>query len=152
MYEMLAMKGWPPEKLVVGLVTNPQNGSGFVPLDVLAAVLPLLAGQHAGRFGGVMGWEYFNSLPGGPERPWEWARWMTSVLRGDRTMAPEVVMPVGRIEVPAGEAPGGDGGGGGSCGSGGEGEGEADPDDGKGEAAPLPGAFEYYSDGLGDDD
>ncbi|KUI71641.1 Chitinase 1 [Cytospora mali] len=137
MYEMLLMKGWPPEKVVVGLVTNPHNGSGFIPFDVLATVIPLMVGQHA-RFGGVMGWEYFNSLPGGREEPWEWARWMTAMLRGDRTMAPEVVMPVGKVEIPVEAAPGG--------------EGEADPDDGKGEAAPLPGAFEYYSDGLGGDD
>lgn len=144
MYEMLLMKGWAPEKVVVGLVTNPQNGAGFIPFDVLATVIPLMVGQHA-RFGGVMGWEYFNSLPGGREKPWEWAQWMTGVLTGDRTMAPEVVMPVGKVEPPV-EAASGSGGGGGG------GQVEADPDDGKGEAAPTPGAFEYYSDGLGDDD
>ncbi|ROW09151.1 hypothetical protein VPNG_05777 [Cytospora leucostoma] len=142
MYEMLIMKGWPAEKVVVGLVTNPQNGAGFVPFEVLASVIPLMVGQHS-RFGGVMGWEYFNSLPGGRERPWEWARWMTRVLRRDGVLAPEVVAPVGRVEVPIGEAPGG--------GSGGEEVADADPDDGKG-AAPLPEAFEYYSDGLGDND
>lgn len=142
MYEMLLMKGWPPEKVVIGLVTNPQNGAGFIPFDVLSNVIPLMIGQHA-RFGGIMGWEYFNSLPGGRERPWEWARWMTAVLRGDRAMAPEVVMPVGKVEVPVEATPGG-----------GEGDDEADRDDnGKGgEEAPLPGAFEYYSDGLGGDD
>lgn len=139
MYEMLLMKGWAPEKVVVGLVTNPDNGGGFIPFDILASVIPLMVGQHA-RFGGVMGWEYFNSLPGGRDRPWEWAQWMTRVLRGDRTMAPEVVMPVGKVDSlpPVGEKPRG-------------GEEVADPDDDRGKAAPVPAAFEYYSDGALDD-
>lgn len=141
---MMIMRGWPPEKVVVGLVTNPANGSGFVPFDVLATVLPLMVGQQRARFGGVMGWEYFNSLPGGRERPWEWAQWMSRVLRPDRTTAPEVVMPVGKVEMPPAEE---------------EGEEkrkqrvvEADADDdGQGEEAPLPGDFEYHSDGLGEE-
>lgn len=133
MYEMLLMKGWAPEKVVVGLVTNPDNGGGFIPFDILASVIPLMVGQHA-RFGGVMGWEYFNSLPGGRDRPWEWAQWMTRVLRGDRAMAPEVVMPVGKVDgAPVEE------------------DKVADPDNGKGKEAPLPAAFEYYSDGSVDE-
>ena len=83
MYEMLLARGWPAEKLVVGLVTNPENGSGFVPWEALGNVLPVLVGTHP-RFGGVMGWEYFNSLPGGRERPWEWAKCMTALLRGTK--------------------------------------------------------------------
>lgn len=141
LYEMMIMKGWPPEKVVVGLVTNPANGSGFIPFDVLATVLPLMVGQQRGRFGGVMGWEYFNSLPGGRERPWEWAQWMSRVLGPDRTTAPEVVMPVGKVEMPPAEE---------------EKQQrvvEADADDvgGKGVEAPLPGAFEYHSDGLAEE-
>ncbi|KAI7779991.1 hypothetical protein LA080_000100 [Diaporthe eres] len=139
MYEMLLMKGWAPEKVVVGLVTNPDNGGGFIPFDILASVIPLMLGQHA-RFGGVMGWEYFNSLPGGRDRPWEWAQWMTRVLRGDRATAPEVVMPVGKVEAP-GPAKGAPGGG----------DEVADPDDDRSKEAPLPAAFEYYSDGLVDE-
>ncbi len=81
MYEMVLMKGWDADKIVVGLVTNPENGSGWVPWEGLSSVLPLLVGRHP-RFGGVMGWEYFNSLPGGRERPWEWAQTMTRLLRG----------------------------------------------------------------------
>ena len=30
--------------------------------------------------GGVMGWEYFCSRPGGIERPWEWAEGMARCL------------------------------------------------------------------------
>ncbi|KAJ3507386.1 hypothetical protein NLJ89_g6334 [Agrocybe chaxingu] len=81
MYDLMIAKGWPPEKIVVGLVTNPANGGGFVPWSPLSDVLTVLRGQY-GKFGGVMGWEYFNSLPGGKERPWEWARQMSTLLRG----------------------------------------------------------------------
>lgn len=143
LYEMMLMKGWAPEKVVVGLVTNPANGSGFIPFDILATVLPLMVGQHNRRFGGVMGWEYFNSLPGGRDRPWEWAEWMTRVLGPEQTMAPEVVMPVGRVEVPVSSAAVeqktkdaevvelAEGG-------------EAD----KEKEAPLPEDFDYHSDGI----
>ncbi|RYO85584.1 hypothetical protein DL764_009144 [Monosporascus ibericus] len=80
MYEMCAVRGWPPEKLVVGLVTSPDNGAGWVPFEVLGPNLSLLRRRFPG-FGGVMGWEYFNGWPGGRERPWEWARHMTKLLR-----------------------------------------------------------------------
>jgi hypothetical protein len=80
-YDLLMARGWPAEKIVVGTVTNPENGSGWVPFDVLDRVLTTLKGRYP-RFGGVMGWEYFNSLPGAEERPWEWAVFMTKTLRG----------------------------------------------------------------------
>lgn len=79
MYEVMLGKGWPPEKVVVGLVTTPENGPGFVPWEILRGVFRLLRERYP-RFGGVMGWEYFNGSPGGKERPWEWARRMTELL------------------------------------------------------------------------
>ena len=63
-------RGWDPEKVVVGVVTNPDNANGYVELDKLIGALGML--KEFG-VGGVMGWEYFNSLPGGVEAPWEWA-------------------------------------------------------------------------------
>lgn len=81
MFDYMVRKGWPPEKLVIGLVTNPANGGGYVPFNALGMVFTVLRGRYGG-FGGVMGWEYFNSLPGGTEKPWEWAREMTKLLRG----------------------------------------------------------------------
>ena len=136
MYEMMLAKGWPAEKIVVGLVTNPGNGGGWVPWNVLGNVLPLLAGRHP-RFGGVMGWEYFNSLPGGEEKPWEWAQAMSALLRGRRTV-PGVEGIEGTDEPKGAEvthkAPK-----------------EADPDEGgkleAAAAAPVPREFEYHSDG-----
>lgn len=132
LYEMMLMKGWPPEKVVVGLVTNPANGSGFIPFDVLATVIPLMVGQHK-KFGGIMGWEYFNSLPGGRERPWEWAQWMTRIMGADQILLPEVITPVGKIEALPVEN---------------EKIVEIDADEEGKTEAPLPAAFDYHSDGL----
>lgn len=142
---MMLMRGWDPAKIVVGLVTNPANGSGFIPLNVLARVVPLMVGQQRGRFGGIMGWEYFNSLPGGRERPWEWALFMTRIMAGgEQTMAPGVVTPVGQVEAPIASP---------SAPPTTTVVVEADADEGQstGKEAPLPAAFDYDTDGFGDD-
>ncbi|KAI9878634.1 MAG: hypothetical protein M1830_000353 [Pleopsidium flavum] len=89
-YEMIRACGWPVEKVVVGVVTNPGNGSGFVAMELLEGVLEALV-QRFGGFGGVMGWEYFNSLPGGVERPWEWAACMRRCLDKHRLKQPAVL-------------------------------------------------------------
>lgn len=139
MYDVMVRKGWPPEKLVVGTLTSPDNGPGFVPSSALSPVLNVLKGRYAGRFGGVAGWEYFNSLPGARERPWEWARHMTGLLGGHVTDQRGA-----GVAKKAEEEDGGVGGGGG-------GE-EADPDDdSSAKAAPVPSQFEYYSDGVDED-
>ncbi|KAF3002763.1 hypothetical protein E8E14_007397 [Neopestalotiopsis sp. 37M] len=82
MYDMIVARGWDPRKVVMGLVTTPDNGNGFVPWPILSGTLKMLQNTWKdGAFGGVMGWEYFNSSPGGKERPWEWAQNMTKLLR-----------------------------------------------------------------------
>ncbi|KAL0943456.1 alkaline phosphatase [Colletotrichum truncatum] len=138
MYEMLLAKGWPPEKVVIGLVTNPENGSGWVPWEMLGSVLLTLRGRYE-RFGGVMGWEYFNSLPGGKERPWEWAKWMTTMLRSEQSSfwPAHGVLPVETREI-AKEVKK-------------DLVDEADPDGPNSKDAPLPASFDYYSDTNNDD-
>jgi hypothetical protein len=137
MYEMLIAKGWSPEKIVVGLVTNPENGSGFVPWEALGGVLLGLRGRYE-RFGGVMGWEYFNSLPVGRERPWEWAEWMTTMLKGGVPFSgPEPVNQAAVVTDIAEKVQR-------------ELVDEADPDGPNSKDGPLPDAFEYYSDGIDD--
>ncbi|KOS17082.1 Chitinase 2 [Escovopsis weberi] len=121
MYEMMLQKGWPVEKIVVGLVTSPDNGRGFVPFEFLSAVLRTLRARYR-RFAGVMGWEYFNSLPGGVDRPWEWAREITDVLRKQYLMP---AAPVGAVKV--------------------DGSGDLDPDQ-PGDPVEVPKPFNYYSD------
>ncbi|KAF2472565.1 Pkinase-domain-containing protein [Lindgomyces ingoldianus] len=63
-YEAIIAAGWKPEKIVMGVVTNPGNGAGHVGIGKLRDVLGRLRDKYknVGKgFGGVMGWEYFNS-------------------------------------------------------------------------------------------
>ncbi|KAK1141949.1 hypothetical protein N8T08_008272 [Aspergillus melleus] len=77
MYATIIQRGWSPQRVVYGLLTNPGNGSqGFVPLETMGPILGHLVEQYP-NFGGVMGWEYFNSNPGGREKPWQWAAVMS---------------------------------------------------------------------------
>ncbi|KAI8233363.1 hypothetical protein K4K54_010573 [Colletotrichum sp. SAR 10_86] len=139
MYEMLLAKGWAPEKIVIGLVTNPENGGGWVPWEMLGSVLLLLRGRYE-RFGGVMGWEYFNSLPGGRDKPWEWAQWMTTMLRSEKASSwpAHGVLPVETSEIAKVVKK--------------ELVDEVDPDGLNSKDAPLPASFDYYSDTNLDDD
>ena len=63
-YDAIVSAGWSPYKIVLGVVTNPGNGAGHVPIGKLRDNCARLREKyrHVGRgFGGVMGWEYFNS-------------------------------------------------------------------------------------------
>ncbi|KAF3216975.1 hypothetical protein TWF191_008879 [Orbilia oligospora] len=82
-YEKILMCGWDPKKIVVGVVTNPGNGAGWVPDDVLCDTLSEMRDRDPDNFGGVMGWEYFNSMTtSNPEEgPWSWSRLMTLIVR-----------------------------------------------------------------------
>jgi hypothetical protein len=122
MYDMIMQRGWQPDKIVVGLVTNPENGGGFVPFEPLSMVMTVLRGRYGG-FGGVMGWEYFNSMPGGKERPWEWARRMTTILGRH---APALDGPVKAAVQKAAEV---------------------DPDVDGDQAVVVPKEFDYLTDG-----
>lgn len=125
MYNMCVGRGWAPEKVVVGLVTTPDNGAGYVPFEILGPNLKALHKQFP-RFGGVMGWEYFNGRPGGKERPWEWAQEMTKILGSSKTgVQPTAEETVKKSQII-----------------------EADRDAEDGVQPPLPGSFAYDSDGL----
>ncbi|KAF2123550.1 glycoside hydrolase family 18 protein, partial [Dothidotthia symphoricarpi CBS 119687] len=63
-YDAIIAAGWAPEKVVLGVVTNPANGAGHTPVARLRDVCTQLRARYqtTGRgFGGIMGWEYFNS-------------------------------------------------------------------------------------------
>ena len=79
-YDAVMSVGWRADKVVMGLITNPRLGAGHVEMARMEGVLRALRGKYP-AFGGVMGWEYFNALPGGRARPWEWAVCMGRVLR-----------------------------------------------------------------------
>jgi hypothetical protein len=71
-----------PDEVVAGALTNSANcGSGYVPLATLKSTLSSLVAKYP-NFGGVAGWEYFNSDPGGTAAPWQWAAEMTSAMSG----------------------------------------------------------------------
>lgn len=77
MYAAIVAQGWSPQRVVYGLLTNPGNGSqGYVPREKIGPILGLLI-ERFPNFGGVMGWEYFNALPGQREKPWQWATEMS---------------------------------------------------------------------------
>jgi hypothetical protein len=77
MYAAIIAQGWSPSKVVLGMLTNPGNGTqGYVSSEAMSPVIAALVTQFP-NFGGVMGWEYFNSLPGDREAPWQWAAQMS---------------------------------------------------------------------------
>ncbi|KAK3077495.1 hypothetical protein LTS18_010100 [Coniosporium uncinatum] len=118
LYEAITSSGWRPGRIVLGVVTNPGNGAGHVECERLCGVLEMLrrrfgdgataADGYAG-FGGVMGWEYFNSgchLPGVGE-PWRWVQRLGRSVRGvlePITMPPFAPLPPPPVYQPAGAA------------------------------------------------
>ncbi|KAK0713367.1 endo-N-acetyl-beta-D-glucosaminidase precursor [Lasiosphaeria miniovina] len=79
-YERVVTQGWNPQKIVAGQITTPSNGGGWVPYDRLNATIAAIRTRY-GQIGGIMGWEYFNSEPGGLAQPWKWAQVATAILR-----------------------------------------------------------------------
>ncbi|MDT8910656.1 glycosyl hydrolase family 18 protein [Amycolatopsis sp. PS_44_ISF1] len=71
----------PASKVVAGTVTNPANCSGYVDLPTLKSTVGSLVREYP-DFGGVGGWEYFNSLPGGTSAPWQWAQQISPAVKG----------------------------------------------------------------------
>lgn len=58
---------WPAEQIVVGKPVAPQDaGSGYLPVETLVSeVITPLVDHYGARFGGVMGWQYYNDAAGG---------------------------------------------------------------------------------------
>lgn len=79
-YERVIKNGWEPKDIVAGQLTNPSNGGGFTSVENLNQTVIALTAEY-GAIGGIMGWEYFNSVPGGTSAPWQWAQEMTEILR-----------------------------------------------------------------------
>jgi len=72
--------GLDSSRLVAGVLTNPDNGGGYVDPDEVVASIKALSAKYGSKFGGVAGWEYFNSLPSQTE-PWQWATLMTDTMK-----------------------------------------------------------------------
>ncbi|KAG7285002.1 hypothetical protein NEMBOFW57_009620 [Staphylotrichum longicolle] len=80
LFDRVVRTGWDPRRVVVGQLTSPVHGGGFVGHERLRETVGALRERY-GEIGGVVGWEYFNGVPGGLERPWRWAEVMTGILR-----------------------------------------------------------------------
>ena len=108
-YDTIIAAGWNPEKIVLGVVTNPGNGAGHVPVEKLRDVCALLREKYKNMgsgFGGVMGWEYFNSgdsdadlvhvsgLELGNETAQAgWVAALGTVLRSEEPLRPQTARP-----------------------------------------------------------
>lgn len=79
-YERIVAAGWEPTQIVAGQLTSSDNGYGYTSIQTLNETVIELVEEY-GTIGGIMGWEYFNSDPGGTTAPWEWAQEMTAILR-----------------------------------------------------------------------
>ncbi|MER6760647.1 MULTISPECIES: glycosyl hydrolase family 18 protein [Amycolatopsis] len=71
----------PASKVVAGTVTNPANCNGYVDMPTLKNTVSSLVQKYS-DFGGIDGWEYFNSLPGDTAAPWEWAQQIAPTVKG----------------------------------------------------------------------
>src|SRR5215469_4045056 len=71
-YENVINFGYPPDIIVAGMIANPQDGGGFVPMATVENTVSQLVAAYP-TFGGVFAWEYFNALPGGPAKPALWS-------------------------------------------------------------------------------
>lgn len=79
-FESIVANGWDPKVIVAGELTSPSNGYGYTSTPLLNQTVIELVELY-GTIGGIMGWEYFNSEPGGTTAPWDWAQEMTEILR-----------------------------------------------------------------------
>ena len=81
-YEAAVRNGFSPERVVLGVLDNPNDGSGFVGLGAVEEVIANLKDDYS-NFGGVDSWEYFDA--GGTDglsQPWMWVKQLGESLFG----------------------------------------------------------------------
>ncbi|KAJ7623490.1 endo-beta-N-acetylglucosaminidase [Roridomyces roridus] len=76
-----------PSRLIATTLTTPDAGAGFIPIDEVVDSIKTLSAMQDFNFGGVAGWEYYESLPGGPDQPQEWAQIMSDTMKALATNA-----------------------------------------------------------------
>ncbi|TBU27847.1 endo-beta-N-acetylglucosaminidase [Dichomitus squalens] len=77
-------QGIDPPRLTALVLTNPSNGGGYVSPDNVVTSIHELMDQYGTDWGGVGGWEYFNSLPDSSQ-PWEWPIMMKNAMEEQKT-------------------------------------------------------------------
>ena len=73
-------QGIDPARVTALVLTNPSNGFGFISPQNVVTSIGNLMDKYGTGWGGVGGWEYFNSLPDS-SRPWVWAETMKEAMR-----------------------------------------------------------------------
>jgi hypothetical protein len=68
-YDAVIAHGFSAGRVVAGTVTNPASCGGYIDPATLRQTISALSAKYPG-FGGVAGWEYFNSL--GEAGPQSW--------------------------------------------------------------------------------
>ncbi len=103
--------GIPASKVVMAAITNPDNcphGNGWIGLDGLGDSIRALVADFP-DFGGVAGWEYYNSLPGDTAAPWRFSAFVHDALTG-AAPSPSPTPTLSPTPLPTGSASaGGDG-------------------------------------------
>ncbi|KAH8602193.1 glycoside hydrolase superfamily [Bisporella sp. PMI_857] len=83
-YQWIMRKGWNPERVVMGVLTNSNDGNGFVETKQVVETVRHLRREFPG-FGGVYGWDYFDAGMGevdGGKEPWQWVQIIRDALYG----------------------------------------------------------------------
>lgn len=94
-YDEIMRNGWPAHKVVAGMLTNPRHGgSGYVPLELTAAVISVLVERYP-NFGGCSGWEFWRSFPQ-DEHPWMWPFCITLCMGMRQVRDAAIVVNLGR--------------------------------------------------------
>ncbi|KAK1220321.1 hypothetical protein PQX77_016916 [Marasmius sp. AFHP31] len=81
-------QGINPDRVVALVLTNPENGYGYISEESVVESISKLMEKYGTNWGGVGGWEYFNSLPDA-NRPYLWAQMMKDAMKTskDRILA-----------------------------------------------------------------
>ncbi|KAJ7209764.1 endo-beta-N-acetylglucosaminidase, partial [Mycena pura] len=80
-YIDIVNSGLDPNRLVAAVLTSPDDGSGFVGVNQVVSSVKDLSAMFGFNFGGINGFEYFNSLPNTTE-PQQWAQIMHDAMCG----------------------------------------------------------------------
>jgi len=78
-YERIVQYGYPADMVVAGMIANPLDGNGYVPVTTVEKTIKTLVAEYP-TFGGADAWEYFNALPGGLPNPVKWGRLMAQAM------------------------------------------------------------------------
>lgn len=60
-YNSIIAKGYSPNQILGGALTNRGDGGGYVDIATVVQTLKTLNAKYNGQLGGTMGWEFFNA-------------------------------------------------------------------------------------------